>query len=128
MSRRQRPLFSASVCAMCMVASGFLPDPILEASEGEIRRIAITIEDQEVAGDSELIRVTQGDRVELVWSTDETVQLHLHGYDIEIEVTPEAPAVMYLLAHATGRFPVTSHGFGTRSGHDTLLYLEVYPD
>ena len=78
--------------------------------------------------DSNVIKVGEGDRVELTWVSDESVELHLHGYDIEVQVGTDAPAVMTFAAFATGRFPVTSHGFsGDSHGHDTVLYLEVHP-
>jgi hypothetical protein len=101
----------------------------LQASYAEdSNRIEVTVEQRKIKGDN-VIRVTQGETVELVWHADEPARLHLHGYDIEFDVTPDAPTVIRLTAHATGRFPVTSHGFGGGHdhGHATLLYLEVYP-
>ena len=76
---------------------------------------------------SNVIRVRMGDVVRLRWTTDATMTIHLHGYDIESEVSPDAATVMSFEAYATGRFPVNLH-----SGHDhgdgsTLLYLEVLP-
>ena len=93
-------------------------------------RHEIKIKDREVQLDSNVIRVTQGDDVELVWSSDEPVELHLHGYDIALEITADEPGTMSFNARATGRYPVTSHGFGGEHGHghQTLLYVEVYPD
>jgi FtsP/CotA-like multicopper oxidase with cupredoxin domain len=80
--------------------------------------------------DPNVIRVTMGDRVTLSWTSDEAGSLHLHGYDIEFEVGPGRTETMTFLASATGRFPITSHGFGGEEGHGhkALLYLEVYPD
>lgn len=95
----------------------------------ETRRFEIEIRDRQALLEGNVVRVSRGDRVELVWSTDEPVQLHLHGYDLEVRVTPGEPAVQSFEARATGRFPVTSHGFGgEHHGHETLLYVEVYPD
>ncbi len=75
--------------------------------------------------------VRQGESVQLIWHSDEAVQLHLHGYDIELDVQPDQPGVMQFNAHATGRYPVTSHGFGASHGaghHQGLLYFEVHPE
>lgn len=75
--------------------------------------------------------VRQGESVRLTWHSDEAVQLHLHGYDIELNLQPGQPGVMDFTARATGRFPVTSHGFGASHGgghHQGLLYFEVHPD
>jgi hypothetical protein len=78
---------------------------------------------------SKVVRVTEGQTVELRWTADEAVELHLHGYDIETKVNPGAPASMRFTAHATGRYPVTMHGHSHGGGHSekTLLYLEVHP-
>ena len=74
----------------------------------------------------ETIRVKKGDKVELRWTSDRRTALHLHGYDIEATVTPEAPAVMSFEARIAGRFPVSEHGQGSRHERP-LLYLEVLP-
>ncbi|HSR56061.1 MAG TPA: hypothetical protein VLN73_07450, partial [Alphaproteobacteria bacterium] len=74
------------------------------------------------------IRVARGEDVELIWSSDERVRLHLHGYDIELEVPAGKPTRMVVNARVAGRFPITSHGWGSHGhGHDALTYLEVHP-
>jgi hypothetical protein len=102
------------------------------AGEGSpaVRRFELVIHDRELTSEQRTIRVDQGDLVELTWITDEAVELHLHGYDIAFQVSPAEPGVVTFEAHATGRFPVTSHGFGdeTGHGHAALLYIEVHPD
>ena len=130
--RRQRSILYGALCwAMLQISA--IPSAAL-ASESDavvdaVHRIVITIHNRKVVRDNNVIRVTQGEDVELVWTSDESANLHLHGYDIEFKVTPDAPTPITFTAHATGRFPITSHGFGNRHehGHDTLLYLEVYP-
>jgi plastocyanin len=94
------------------------------------RRFELVISERELAGEPRTIRVGQGDVVELTWISDEAGELHLHGYDIAFEVAPAGPTVITFEAHATGRYPVTSHGFGDETGHRhaTLLYIEVHPD
>lgn len=105
-----------------------IPGAAAEPGEG-VRRFELEIRDRRVQRDNNVIRVSKGERVELAWTTDERVALHLHGYDMEFEVVPGRATVRAFEAHATGRFPVTSHGFGDEHGsHQTLLYLEVYPD
>ena len=97
-----------------------------ESVAGAEDRIEVRIESRKVVGDS-VIRFTQGQLVEIVWITDEAAELHIHGYDIRIEISPDAPTEISFTAHATGRFAVTSHGFGGQHGHETLVYIEVYP-
>ena len=100
-----------------------------ESGKSQNVTIEIQIQERHVVGDKNTFRVYQGMRVKLVVTTDEAASLHLHGYDIEFNVTPGKQATVSLTAHATGRFPVTSHGWGGGHdhGHQTLFYLEVYP-
>jgi hypothetical protein len=72
------------------------------------------------------LRVAKGDRVELRWSSDRRIVLHLHGYDLEATVTPDAPARMKFTASIAGRFPVSEHAHGP-GHHRAILYLEVHP-
>lgn len=72
----------------------------------------------------------RGDTLVIRWLTDEAVDLHVHGYDIEVALKPGEPADTPFETRATGRFPVTSHGFGAERGHHhgpPLLYIEVHP-
>jgi hypothetical protein len=99
------------------------------AQESSKRVIEVRIENRKVVAPNEAIRITLGAVIELRWTSDEAVKLHLHGYDIELHVRPDEPAAMVVEAYATGRFPVTSHGWEDGGhGHDALTYLEVYPD
>ena len=99
------------------------------AQEASPRIIEVRIENREVIEPQEAIRITQGDVIELRWTSDEAVELHLHGYDVELHVEPDESAAMMIEAYAAGRFPITSHGWGDGGhGHDALTYLEVHPD
>jgi FtsP/CotA-like multicopper oxidase with cupredoxin domain len=98
------------------------------AQDNPQRAIDVRIENRKVVAPMAAIRLTEGDTVELRWTSDEPVELHLHGYDLKIQIRPDAPAAMVVEATATGRFPITSHGWGAGGhGHDALTYLEVYP-
>lgn len=50
---------------------------------------------------------------ELVFTTDESAQLHVHGYDIYVNVEPGTQAVLRIDAKMTGRFPLEAHRFGS---------------
>jgi hypothetical protein len=104
----------------------------INAQEGasDIQHFDIKINQRTVQLDPNVIRATQGAQVTITWTSDEAGSLHLHGYDIEFDVDPQRAETITFLANATGRFPVTSHGFGGEDGHGhkALLYLEVYPD
>ena len=87
----------------------------------------IVIADGELVDSADTIRVSQGDHVQVTLTSDDALDLHLHGYDREVTVTPQSPALLELEATISGRFPVEVHGGGHDHGH-VLFYLEVYPD
>lgn len=77
----------------------------------------------------QIIRVKQNDQVELRWSTDLPINLHLHGYDVMISVIPGEPTVTMLKTRIAGRFSVEKLQ-DKKGGHHhggKVLYLEVYP-
>lgn len=93
------------------------------AQPSDRRTIGLEIRRGKVTGDQHTIRVSEDEQVEIRWSTDKAVELHLHGYDIRALAKPGQSVSMTFLAHTAGRFPISAHG----RGHGTLIYLEVYP-
>ena len=57
-------------------------------------QVHVVIEDGKVADDQGVIKMVQGDNVTLHFSSDETHHLHIHGYDIEVEVGPGSHAMV----------------------------------
>jgi len=88
-------------------------------------QVHVVIEDGKVTDDQGTIKMVQGDNVTLHFSSDEIHHLHIHGYDIEVEVGLGSHAMVDFNATVTGRFPVEVHG---SSYHQALFYLEVYPN
>ena len=103
---------------------------LLPTAHAADKHFDISIQARKVVLEEATVQVTRGDKLVLTWTSDEAVKLHLHGYDIALDVKPNQAAVMSFQATASGRFPVTSHGFGGEHGHghEALLYIEVYPD
>ena len=122
------PLLFVFYVSMMVIATTHASDNL---DDPDVNRttVEITIEHRKIKGDKNVFRVYQGEHIELLVVSDETVSLHIHGYDIEFKVDPEEPASVPFTAYATGRFPVSSHGWGGQHehGHQTLFYLEVYP-
>jgi len=112
---------SAHLLALVVILAVFAAHSMAES-----RFIALSIRGGVLPADQRLIRVRQGDEVTLQWTTDKKVTIHLHGYDIETALTPDAPATIRFSARATGRFPIEVHGT-TRGPEVTLGYLEVHP-
>ncbi|MGF1759577.1 hypothetical protein L4D76_16845 [Photobacterium sagamiensis] len=123
---------SATVIVFFVLSSVSAEESISDAGKS-IQQFDLQIENRQIKGKLNKIKVTEDEWVSLKWYTDETVNLHLHGYDIKQTVTVDAPAVMEFRSRATGRFPITAHGFGEHQDelgtdhHAVLLYLEVYP-
>src|SRR5262249_23701440 len=77
-----------------------------------------------------LIRVKQGDVLKLRWSSDRSLVLHLHGYDIERKIEPGVVTEMTFTARATGRFPVQEHQAASGGSHThgaPIVQVEVLP-
>ena len=70
-----------------------------------------------VVGGGDKVTVQKGDDVRLVFSSDRTLKLHLHGYDVETTVAEVGESTLEFQAIATGRFAVTSHP--TENHHGT---------
>jgi FtsP/CotA-like multicopper oxidase with cupredoxin domain len=71
------------------------------------RSIDLAVEDGAMT--PEEIEVGEGDRVRLRVTSDEQMEVHLHGYDIEREVAPGGPATLSFEADLTGRFEIEDH-------------------
>src|ERR1700693_4050347 len=109
---------------------------LLGAATAE-REFDISIVQRRVEGSTSTLRVKRGDSVILRWRTDEAVSLHVHGYDIQANLSPASSTRMRFEAGVAGRFPITAHEFGAVAAHEasprkhreiTLLYLEVLPE
>jgi hypothetical protein len=92
---------------------------------------SVVIKNRKVDERQKVIRVSQGDAVELAFTGDEAAELHLHGYDEFVSVEPGKSAILRIEATIAGRFPIEAHAFGKAGGrrhaHLVILYLEVYP-
>jgi hypothetical protein len=92
----------------------------------EQREFDLAVRGGELPKGKQVVKVRQGDEVTLRWTTDAPLTIHLHGYDIERELSPDRAVSMQLSARVTGRFPIEIHPRG--GGRErTLGYLEVYP-
>jgi len=106
---------------------GVLAGIWLAAAPPALGQQAVTIELEIAAGaavgGAAVARVSQGNWVTIKVTSDKAGELHLHGYDLTIQVAAGETRSPPFVAHATGRFPLEIH----EGGHGTLLYLEVYP-
>ena len=112
---------SAAIPAMSAVVRAASPARAQPAK----KLFEIAIVNGHVTSVDATLHVQQGDEVELRWSSDRPLSLHLHGYDIETNVSRQVPSVMSFNARLAGRFPVSEHREGAHER--TLLYIEVHP-
>ena len=69
-------------------------------------RVEITVRDGEPVGGIVRAKVNEGDRVEIVVDADVSDEIHLHGYDLSVDVAPGTPARLEFRATIPGRFEV----------------------
>ena len=132
---RRRFLARLAGRSLCLtMAAGIAVAAMAQArnDSSAVRRFEMKILRRKLVGDTNTLRIGAGDTVELVWTTDEAVRLHLHGYDIEAALTPKNPVQMKFRATVSGRFPIAAHAFGDSAGQrgareKVLGYIEVYP-
>ena len=60
-------------------------------------------------GGKKAISVKKGDTIRLKVTSDETSEIHVHGFDLEKEAGPGQPASFTFDADIEGRFEVESH-------------------
>jgi FtsP/CotA-like multicopper oxidase with cupredoxin domain len=113
----RRRLFLQALAAVPMLAG---------AAEPSSKAFELAIAKGRVDPAQATVRVKKGDKVELRWTSDRPIGLHLHGYDLQATVTPQSPRTMSFTANITGRFPVSEHRQGGALER-AVLYLEVHP-
>ena len=57
--------------------------PALSKSAGH-KVFELALSNGRLAGARDTIRINKGEQIELRWSSDRPIALHLHGYDIEV--------------------------------------------
>lgn len=139
---RSKGSFVAVILAALVTFGGCVaqitPAAAAETAQPAARTFELRVAERAVPRQQRVLRITEGERVELRWSADAPLVVHLHGYDIETRVEPGKPAVTAFAARLTGRFPVEIHEesgsghaatAGRKSGHRyrTLLHVEVHP-
>ena len=113
-----------AMAAFTVCGAGLFPASNVGLAESKKHHtIVLEIRNRKVTTANKTIRITEGEEVQIEWTTDEAVDLHLHGYDIHAIAEPGRTVSMTFQAHTAGRFPISAHSFD----HGTIIYLEVYP-
>jgi hypothetical protein len=90
------------------------------ASGAAEQRIEVTFAHGAASGDAGRVKVATGTAVTLVVTSDVADEVHVHGYDIEKQLTAGEPVTLQFDATIAGVFEVELHEAGT-----VLLRLQV---
>jgi len=94
--------------------------PSSSASTPAGQRIEVQVSGGEVSGNTGRVPVAAGEHVTLVLTSDVADEVHVHGYDLEAELSPGQPTEIAFDATIPGVFEVELHEAGTQ-----LLSLQV---
>jgi FtsP/CotA-like multicopper oxidase with cupredoxin domain len=126
-------LFAATMLVLSPSAlmRGITPPAAAQAATA--KQFSFPIKQRKLGAADNTVRVVKGDTVELVFTGDEPAELHLHGYEIKLDLKANEPGKMRFTAMIAGRFPLEVHRFGTGTNpgrshiNRPLLYVEVLP-
>lgn len=90
------------------------------STDRENRRIEVVISGGQVSGDTGRVEVPVGEQVSLIVISDVPGEVHVHGYDLELQLVAGASASITFDATVAGVFEVELDGSDT-----LLLTLQV---
>ncbi len=103
------------------------------AAEPPPKTFALDLVKGAVPATQRTLKVEKGDAVRLEIKSDTAGELHLHGYQLSVKLTPGQPATLAFTAFATGRYPFEWHAADARSASSShhrgppLAAIEVRP-
>jgi len=109
------------VVLFLVIRPGGSDEPAPSPTGSTTAEIDIGVADGQVTGPG-TAEVTQGQDVRIVVDADVTDEVHVHGYDLHAEVTPDSPGVVEFTADAPGVFEVELEDAGL-----LLVELTVSP-
>ena len=80
-----------------------------QPAEIQDQNIAVRISDGKVGGVPAQVEVDRGARVRIEVTTDRRDELHVHGYEKTLPLTPDGPAALQFVADVPGVFEVETH-------------------
>ena len=81
---------------------GFALADLVSAQDQPPRVVEVEIKGRHVIVPTSAIKVDEGETVELRWTSDEQVELHIHGYDVKLTLMPGAPGAIVIKASYLG--------------------------
>jgi hypothetical protein len=86
------------------------------------QKFELRIENRKLVAGGPVLKARQGDAVEIRVVSDQAEELHLHGYNLKLELQPGQPATLAFSADRSGRFDYELEHAGIELGA-----LEVSP-
>lgn len=129
----RKPLLALAACVLALSACGGSPAPPESAEspaetgrsesnstaaapsstpEAELEPVVFAVADGSRTKGPDTVEVAVGERVLLEVTSDVADEVHVHGYDETVEVTPAAPARVEFVADLPGSFEVELHEQG----------------
>jgi hypothetical protein len=116
------PVAASAVTGVVADARAASPQAATEARSTVEHTFQFALKKGRVASAPARLEVREGDRVILEIIADSGDELHLHGYDLRLQIVPDREARLAFVANRTGRFGLELH-----HAHAELGALEVYP-
>jgi FtsP/CotA-like multicopper oxidase with cupredoxin domain len=84
------------------------PSPVASAAAAD-KEVVITIAKKKITPPTSRVEVAKGDLVRVTVTSDVPDEVHIHGYDKTLRLSPGTPASLDLRADKTGLFEVETH-------------------
>jgi uncharacterized cupredoxin-like copper-binding protein len=85
--------------------------PITTADQAAVVIVA-TVANGKITPNTQTVKAEQGQRVMVTVTSDEADELHVHGYDKEVELQPGKPGSVTFTADTKGTFEIETHESG----------------
>ena len=127
-ARPNRPALRLALL-LCIIALPLLVACGTSApTNGDVVPIVMKISERSTTLTREDLQVKQGDTISFRFTADEAGEVHLHGYDLTAEVSPEQAGELIFEASTAGAFAINFHVLGGDPLHsDTKTVVSETP-
>lgn len=94
-------------------------------SQAPFKTFELILKDKKIISGNEVIRVNKGDEVLFKVTADRGGEIHLHGYDQDLDLEQDTTGELRVTANLTGRFDIEFHESETNKYE--IGALEVQP-
>lgn len=103
-----------------VTAAPVVPMPLPAAPPPKV--FELVVRQGKLVSGPEVLAAREGDAIVLRVTSDRVDEMHLHGYDLEMNLQPNVPGEMKFIANRSGRFEYELH-----KAHADFGALEVQP-